>query len=183
MVHLKYRFPVFAKSVFEKASLPIALSVITDEFSRPVVEGVLKGLETAKKFHEVSYFDVSAVVDHLKRIVLIMSPYFSSEPGTYYSDALFYLSLGLHHILGPDQHKVIVADVDMKFVGDIAELWREFYKFNCNAILGIAPELAPTYVPALRSYRATNPGTKIGEPLSENGLYILMTFKWAAYAP
>ncbi|XP_071453542.1 xyloside xylosyltransferase 1-like [Hetaerina americana] len=159
----------FARSVLEKSSVPIALSVITDERSRTLAKEIIDDAQGVKRFHEVVYFDVSAIVEKLKRIVSIMSPHFSSKRGTYYSDPLFYLSLGLHHIFRPDLHKVLMADVDMKFVGDIAELWAEFYKFNSKAILGIAPELAPTYMHAFHSYRTSNPDTKIGEPFIEDG--------------
>ncbi|XP_071453541.1 xyloside xylosyltransferase 1-like [Hetaerina americana] len=162
-------FPIFAKSVLEKASLPIILTVITAEYSRPIIEGVLSGSKTSKRFHEVSYLNVSAIVEQLKRIVSIISPYFSSEPGTYFSDAMFFCLWDYIIFWNLNLHKVIVADVDMMFVGDIAELWREFNKFNNNSILGIAPELSHTYRTFFREYRDSHPGTVIGEPTSGNG--------------
>ncbi|XP_071454102.1 xyloside xylosyltransferase 1-like [Hetaerina americana] len=167
---LKDKFAVFAKSVLDKATEPIVLSVITDKVSRPVAEGIIGDVQNDKRFHEVAYLDVSIIAEKLERVVSIMSPHFSSKPGTYYSDALFFLSLGLHHIIGADdQQKVIMTDVDIKVVGDIAELWTEFDKFSSNAIFGLGPELSPVYRHVFHSYRASNPGTTVGEPFSENG--------------
>lgn len=48
--------------------------------------------------------------------------------GTYYSDALFYLSLGLHRIATKKQTKAIMLDCDVQFVQDVFLLYKEFYK-------------------------------------------------------
>ncbi|XP_046401945.1 xyloside xylosyltransferase 1-like [Ischnura elegans] len=167
---LRDKFALFAKSLLNKASEPISLSVITDEVSKPVAEEILNNVQGDKKFLNITFMDVSILAGNLKRLVSIMSPHFSSRPGTYYSDALFFLSLGLHHIVGVnDQQKVIMTDVDIKFVGDIAELWKEFDKFSSDAIFGLGPELSPVYRHVFHSYRSSHPGTIVGEPLSENG--------------
>lgn len=46
--------------------------------------------------------------------------------GTYYSDALFYLSLGLHKIAGKDQLRAVMLDCDVQFAKDILLLYKEF---------------------------------------------------------
>lgn len=57
-----------------------------------------------------------------------MQEHFSSVPGTYYSDSLFYLSLGLYKIAPLHHDKVILLDVDVKFQNSIEELHQHFHK-------------------------------------------------------
>lgn len=93
-----------------------------------------------------------------------MSPHFSSKPGTYYSDALFFLSLGLHRIAPPGQNLAVMFDADTKFRMDIKALFEEFQGFGKEALFGLAPELTPVYRHVLYVYRSKNPKTSFGEP-------------------
>ena len=77
---------------------------------------------------QVFYYDVDRLAEELKDIVSAMQPHFSSQPGTYYSDALFFLSLGLHRIAG-DQQCAAMFDADIKLRAGIDELFQEFDRF------------------------------------------------------
>ncbi|KAG8223866.1 hypothetical protein J437_LFUL005430 [Ladona fulva] len=170
--NLKYKFETFSKSILPKSSKPIILNVITDNASRPYAEEVLADIQKKEKFHNVVFHDVSQLAEKLKQLVSIMSPHFSSRPGTYYSDALFFLSLGLHHIISPiDDHggKAIMMDIDVKVMGDIAELWSEFDSFKPTELFGLGPELSPVYRHVFHTFRSSHPDTRIGEPISEQG--------------
>lgn len=60
------------------------------------------------------------------RIIILI--YFLNVLGTYYSDALFYLSLGLYKIAPANQDKAVMLDCDLYFKKDIALLFDEFKK-------------------------------------------------------
>ena len=112
----------------------------------------------------MQYYNVHKSAKELEDIVTVMSPRFSSKPGTYYSDALFFLSLGLHKIASEDQDLAVMIDADTKFRKDIKELFKEFDNFGDKALFGLAPELTPVYRHVLYIYRNKNPKTTFGEP-------------------
>ena len=97
-----------------------------------------------------------------------MQAYFTSQPDSYYSDALFFISLGLHRIALNQKH-VIMIDIDTKINADIKLLFDEFNNFTNETLLAIAPEQSPVYRHVLYMYRAKNRDTDFGKPLSQNG--------------
>lgn len=117
----------------------------------------------------MQYYDVNKLARELEDIVSVMSDHFSSKPGTYYSDALFFLSLGLHRFAPINQNYAVMFDADTKFRRDVKELFQEFDKFPESAVFGLAPELTPVYRHVLYLYRNKNPGTKFGEPVMSGG--------------
>lgn len=117
----------------------------------------------------MQYYDVHKLAVQLEDIVSVMSPKFSSKPGTYYSDALFFLSLGLHRIASPNQKFAVMLDVDTKLRKDVKELFKEFDSFGNEALFGLAPELTPVYRHVLYVYRTQNPNTIFGEAHSAGG--------------
>ncbi|XP_043288409.1 xyloside xylosyltransferase 1-like [Venturia canescens] len=137
----------------------------TDNESRSIAEVVIQGvMPSTQKFMKVH--DVHKLAKQLEYIVLAMSPHFSSKPGTYYSDALFFLSLGLHQIAPEKQKLVVMLDADTKFRSDVRDLFEEFKHFGPQALFGLAPEVTPVYRHVLCSYRNQNPKTIFGEPIS-----------------
>lgn len=98
-----------------------------------------------------------------------MSPHFSSKPGTYYSDALFFISLGLHRIAPNHQRFAVMFDADTKFRKDVKDLFEEFNNFRKEALFGLAPELTPVYRHVLYLYRNKHPTTMFGEPRHKGG--------------
>lgn len=89
------------------------------------------------------------------------STYFS---GSYYSDALFFLSLGLHRIVDPKMNQAILIDCDVVFRTDVKLLFEQFRKFSSENLFGLAPELTPVYRHILYKYRATYPKSNFGNP-------------------
>ena len=112
----------------------------------------------------MQYYNVHKLASKIEDIVSVMSPHFSSKPGTYYSDALFFLSLGLHRIASEDQDLAVMLDADTKLRADIKDLFKEFDNFGKEALFGLGPELTPVYRHVLYIYRSENPKTPFGEP-------------------
>ena len=167
---MKRKFEIFADSLLRLSSVDIAIHIITDDDSKQVAEQVLKGiLSSTGKFMKVQYYDVHKLASQLEDIISVMSPHFSSKPGTYYSDALFFLSLGLHRIAPAEQSVAAMFDADTKFRKDIKELFEEFNSFGEEALFGLAPELTPVYRHVLYLYRNKHPDTLFGEPASSGG--------------
>ncbi|XP_035723428.1 xyloside xylosyltransferase 1-like [Vespa mandarinia] len=167
---MRKKFYVFTKSLLALATVDIAFHVITDDDSRPIAENVVQSVVSiTKKTMKVQYYNVHELAQQLEDIVSVMSPHFSSKPGTYYSDALFFLSLGLHRIAPVDQKVAAMFDADTKFRRDVKELFKEFDNFGDEALFGLAPELTPVYRHVLYLYRSKHAKTAYGEPAQAGG--------------
>jgi xylosyl alpha-1,3-xylosyltransferase len=79
----------------------------------------------------------------VKNVIAAMKPHFSSTQGSYYSDDLFFLSLGLH-LISPLE-KVVLVDLDTELRADPAILYQFFDLFSEEHLFGLAPELSPIY--------------------------------------
>lgn len=110
------------------------------------------------------YYNVHKSAAEIEDIISVMSSYFSSKPGTYYSDALFFISLGLHRIAPSNQDVAVMVDADTKFRSNIKLVFEEFGHFSNEALFGLGPELSPVYRHVLYLYRNKNPKTTFGEP-------------------
>lgn len=75
---------------------------------------------------QIIFHNIEDASDKVRPITETMQLYFSSVPGSYYSDSLFYISLGLHNIAPSYHHKVILVDIDIKFETDIIKLYEHF---------------------------------------------------------
>ncbi|XP_054014087.1 xyloside xylosyltransferase 1-like [Hylaeus anthracinus] len=167
---MKRKFEIFTESLLRLSSVDIAFHVITDNDSRNIAEQILNGvLFSTGKFMKIQYYDVHDLASQLEDIVSVMSPHFSSKPGTYYSDALFFLSLGLHRVAPVEQSLAAMFDADTKFRRDIKDLFKEFNTFGSQALFGLAPELTPVYRHVLYLYRNKHPNTMFGEPSTSGG--------------
>lgn len=71
---------------------------------------------------------MKTVTKELSDITETMRPHFSSQPGAYYSDALFFISIGLYRIAPLSQTQCIMIDVDTKLTTDVVLLFNEFKK-------------------------------------------------------
>lgn len=132
---LKNKFELFLKSLFLHCSVELHLHIITDEESELTAELVLKTqIEKYKKIVFYTLYDVEDCAMKLSDIVYILLPYFSSNPGSYYSDALFYLSLGLHKIVDPLMRKAILIDCDVVFRTDVKLLFDQFERFVLSVL-------------------------------------------------
>ncbi|XP_034935870.1 xyloside xylosyltransferase 1 [Chelonus insularis] len=170
MSPMKKKFRIFTESLLKFASVDVALHVITDDSSQKIAKRIIQNIVSVlKKPVQVQYYDVHKLALQLEDIVSVMSLKFSSKPGTYYSDALFFLSLGLHRIASPQQKVAVMLDVDTKLREDIKELFQEFEEFGGQALFGLAPELTPVYRHVLYIFRSQHPDTMFGEPFSSGG--------------
>lgn len=162
---LQKKFELFAKSLIKYTSVRVHLHIITDEKSEVSAEELLREqINRYKKTILYTFYDVHECAEKVSDIVHAMMPYFSSNPGSYYSDALFYLSLGLHRIVDPHMRRAILIDCDVVFRTDVRFLFNEFHKFSSDNLFGLAPELTPVYRHILYRYRANYPNTNFGSP-------------------
>ncbi|XP_039301808.1 xyloside xylosyltransferase 1-like isoform X5 [Solenopsis invicta] len=167
---MKHKFQIFTDSLLRFASIDITFHVISDDDSRDIAAIVIQNvMVNTGKFMEVFYYNVHKLAAQLEDIVSVMSPHFSSKPGTYYSDALFFISLGLHRIAPSHQRFAVMFDADTKFRKDVKDLFEEFNKFGEKALFGLAPELTPVYRHVLYLYRNKHPTTMFGEPRHKGG--------------
>ena len=72
-----------------------------------------------------------------------MQEHFSYKTGAYYNDALFFLSVAMHRVMPDTVDRVIMLDADLKFLGDIAQLYEHFNAFDDKNVIGIAHEAQP----------------------------------------
>lgn len=167
---LRYKFERFIHSILKHSSVVITLNVISDKNSQIIAESVIKKIvfDTGKDI-KVLYQDVIYATESISNITAVMQPAFSPQHGGYYSDALFYISLGLHKLSNPEHVKAIMIDVDTEFRVDIALLFKQFDSFDDKAILALAPELSPVYQHVLYLYRSHHNKTKFGSPLGNGG--------------
>ncbi|XP_014290558.1 xyloside xylosyltransferase 1 [Halyomorpha halys] len=166
---IKDRFNRMLFSLLNTTSSVITLNLITDSSSRIIAKDIILNLKNSTgKDLKVSFHDVNVITNKIGNVVYLMRKYFSSQPGAYYSDPLFFVSLVLHKI-AVDQHKVILIDVDTVIKVDIIELFNEFSKFSNESMIGIAPELSPVYHHILYRYRQQHKSTKLGIASSEGG--------------
>ncbi|KAF4533187.1 hypothetical protein B566_EDAN001729 [Ephemera danica] len=119
---------------------------------------------------QMYFYDVTTSVELLQSIVSAMKPHFSSSPGSYYSDSLFFLSLGLHKIAPQWMSRCILVDIDTQFRSDPLHLWTHFDNFSSSHMIGLAPELSPVYRHTFFTYRSFKHALKkVGEPHAEGG--------------
>jgi len=86
------------------------------------------------------------VVELAKKLDFIIEPmqkHFSYKPGAYYNHALFFLSVAMHRLLPESVDRAIMLDADLKFLGDIAQLYKHFDEFGDINVIGIAHEAQP----------------------------------------
>lgn len=113
--------------------------------------------------------NVDKLAKDLDKIVKPMQKHFSSKKDSYYSHALFFLSIAIHRVLPESMHRVIMLDADLKFMDDIHKLYDRFELFTSENIIGIGRDLQPVYRHTFWEYRSKHPGSRVGEP-PPNGL-------------
>lgn len=164
------RFKVCVSSMLQHTSLPISFHLVCDEQSEIIaLESFieLSKTEYGKLIFDIKPHSVSNMADQLHGLVSHLQAHFSYKPGAYYSDALFFLSVALHRLL--NLSKIIMLDSDLKFRGDIAQLYSLFNEFDEKQVIGMANEMQPVYRHSFSAYRNRHKGTRVGEP-PPNGL-------------
>ena len=126
---LKTKFELFVKSLLKYASIQLHLHIISDKKSEQIAEDILKTqIIQYNRIVFYTLYDVEDCAIKISDITHVMMPYFSSHPGSYYSDALFFLSLGLHRIVDSNMRRAILIDCDVVFRTDVKRLFDEFDK-------------------------------------------------------
>ncbi|XP_038856893.1 xyloside xylosyltransferase 1-like [Salvelinus namaycush] len=143
----------------------LVLHFVSDEASRELGERMLPELLLVGTFqYEVVFHDVGVLSQKLFPIVEAMQKHFSAGSGAYYSDAIFFLSVAMHHIMPADLQRIVQLDLDLKYRSNIRELFLEFDRFPLGAVIGIAREMQPVYRHTFWQYRKENPQSRVGEP-------------------
>ncbi|KAL1023274.1 hypothetical protein UPYG_G00038570 [Umbra pygmaea] len=143
----------------------LVLHFVSDEASRELGGMMLPELLIEATFqYEVVFHDVGLLTRKLFPIVEAMQKHFSAGSGAYYSDAIFFLSVAMHHIMPPDLQCIVQLDLDLKFRSNIRELFLEFDHFPPGAVIGIAREMQPVYRHTFWQYRKENPESRVGDP-------------------
>ncbi|CAG9768379.1 unnamed protein product [Ceutorhynchus assimilis] len=151
---LTVKFENLLYNLLNVSSVLLNFNIIVDEKSKSIA--LLKLTEImvkANKSMNYKFYDVQDCARKITDIYDAMMPFFSSKPGTYYSDALFYISLGLYRVAPIKQKRAILLDCDLYFKKDVALLFEEFQWFKSTAFFGLAPELTPVYKHILHMYK------------------------------
>jgi xylosyl alpha-1,3-xylosyltransferase len=107
---------------------------------------------------------INKFVEQYGEIIKLMEKYFTYKPGSYYSQAVFFVSICLHDLLPKEVEELIFLDVDLEFRGSILELEHHFQDFDSRQMLGMAPELSPVYHHILYEFRKKHKKTLLGAP-------------------
>ncbi|XP_077463905.1 xyloside xylosyltransferase 1 [Stigmatopora argus] len=143
----------------------LVLHFVSDSASKELGEKMLQEFLTNASFkYEVLFHDVEAFTHKLFPIVEALQKHFSAGSLAYYSDAIFFLSVAMHHILPKNLTRIVQLDLDLKYRTNIRDLFQEFDHFPPGAVLGIAREMQPVYRHTFWQYRKENPQTRVGDP-------------------
>ncbi|XP_077572366.1 xyloside xylosyltransferase 1 [Stigmatopora nigra] len=143
----------------------LVLHFVSDLASKELGEKMLQEFLTNASFkYEVVFHDVEAFTHKLFPIVEALQKHFSAGSLAYYSDAIFFLSVAMHHILPKNLTRIVQLDLDLKYRTNIRDLFQEFDHFPPGAVLGIAREMQPVYRHTFWQYRKENPQTRVGDP-------------------
>ncbi|KAM9848600.1 xyloside xylosyltransferase 1 [Aulostomus maculatus] len=146
----------------------LVLNFVSDQASREVGEKMLQEFLLDATFkYEVVFHDVVALTHKLFPIVEAMQKHFSAGSGAYYSDAIFFLSVAMHHIMPDSLTRIVQLDLDLKYRTNIRDLFQEFDRFTPGAVIGITREMQPVYRHTFWQYRKENPQTRVGDPPPE----------------
>ncbi|KAI3368707.1 hypothetical protein L3Q82_025699 [Scortum barcoo] len=143
----------------------LVLHFVSDQASKELGERMLQEFLLDATFkYEVMFHDVVELTQKLFPIVEAMQKHFSAGSGAYYSDAIFFLSVAMHHIMPESLTRIVQLDLDLKYKTNIRDLFQEFDRFPPGAVIGITREMQPVYRHTFWQYRKENPQTRVGEP-------------------
>ncbi|ELU12058.1 hypothetical protein CAPTEDRAFT_219773 [Capitella teleta] len=166
---LQKQFILTVTSLFRHATIPLNIHIIGEEASQNLAEKIMaKNVPSTAKY-KIVHLDVDHLATELADIVEPMQERFSYKKGSYYNHALFFLSTAIHRVMPSTMHRAIMMDVDLKFRGDIKQLYDQFSLFDETHVMGLAREMQPVYRHLFWYHRRENPGTRVGDP-PPNGL-------------
>lgn len=166
---LQDKFKVAMLSMVKHASFlegeVLVLHFVSDQASKELGESMLQEYLLDATFkYKVLFHDVVALTQELFPIVEAMQRHFSAGSGAYYSDAIFFLSVAMHHIMPQSLTRIVQLDLDLKYRTNIRDLFQEFDRFPPGAVIGITREMQPVYRHTFWQFRKENPQTRVGEP-------------------
>ncbi|XP_039622155.1 xyloside xylosyltransferase 1 isoform X2 [Polypterus senegalus] len=147
---LQRKMRIALSSLLQHASFQdgeqLHLHFVSDDASKGIGHQALAELLVNATFnYEVRFHSVIKLTERLFPIVKAMQKHFSAGSGTYYSDAIFFLSVAMHRIMPADIKRIVQLDLDLKHRVNIRELFEEFQNFPSGAVIGIAHEMQPVY--------------------------------------
>uniref|UniRef100_A0A8C4ZQG5 Xyloside xylosyltransferase 1 n=1 Tax=Gadus morhua TaxID=8049 RepID=A0A8C4ZQG5_GADMO len=124
----------------------LVLHFVSDQASQELGQRMLQEVLLDATFqYEVVFHDVVDLTHKLFPIVEAMQKHFSAGSGAYYSDAIFFLSVAMHHIMPQSLSRIVQVDLDLKYRTNIRDLFKQFDHFPPGAVLGITREMQPVY--------------------------------------
>ena len=127
-VSLKLKLNLFLKSLLKFSSVPLHLHFFCDPASETSIEEVLKKHTKHRNDVKFTLYDLHDAALKLNDFIFNVMPLFSYSSGSYYNDALFLLSLGLHRVIDTKINRGVLMDVDVVLRTDIKELFQQFNK-------------------------------------------------------
>lgn len=124
---------------------------------------MLNNWKQVNSFFQVTYHDKTQVLTSVLQTVANIHVQLSAKVH-HFSDPVFYISLVIHKIMPANISRLIILDVDLIFMSDLAALFTLFNNFSADQAIGIARENQPVYRNVFWDYRRKNPGTRVGEP-------------------
>ncbi|XP_063901879.1 xyloside xylosyltransferase 1 isoform X3 [Zophobas morio] len=170
---LRYKFHNLLENILNISTVSLKFHIIVDNSSKYLATNEISDVVShSNKPIYYKFYDVEICAKAIEDIVEVLTPHFSSKPGihttvfkyyiyifsilgTYYSDALFFISLGLYRIAPVSQTRAVLLDCDLYFKQDIRLLFEEFSRFKTTALYGLAPELTPVYKHVLQIYKTS----------------------------
>ncbi|KAJ3655311.1 hypothetical protein Zmor_014446 [Zophobas morio] len=157
---LRYKFHNLLENILNISTVSLKFHIIVDNSSKYLATNEISDVVShSNKPIYYKFYDVEICAKAIEDIVEVLTPHFSSKPGTYYSDALFFISLGLYRIAPVSQTRAVLLDCDLYFKQDIRLLFEEFSRFKTTALYGLAPELTPVYKHVLQIYKSKHNST------------------------
>lgn len=80
---LSYKFRDLIHNLLNVSSVPLKFNIIVDKISQVIAENQIIDLLYKNKTVEYFFYDVEECARKIQDIVEVMTPYFSSKPGTY----------------------------------------------------------------------------------------------------
>ncbi|KAJ3600009.1 hypothetical protein NHX12_033961 [Muraenolepis orangiensis] len=145
----------------------LVLHFVSDPASQELGQRMLQEVLLDATFqYEVVFHDVVDLTHKLFPIVEAMQKYFSAGSGAYYSDAIFFLSVAMHHIMPQNLTRIVQVDLDLKYRTNIRDLFQQFDHFPRGQSWASPERCSPStaHIHTFWQYRKENPSTRVGEP-------------------
>ncbi|XP_065191116.1 xyloside xylosyltransferase 1-like [Sycon ciliatum] len=157
---------LFLSSLLKSSNAALCCHVIADTSGEKIANAFLSPRQAQI---QTIFYDSEAIAKRVSAFVTDLRSSFSSGPGNYFNNAVFFIAPVLHELLpaGTSSNaveRVIFLDTDLKLQADIAELYDEFEHFKPGQLVGMAYENQPVYKHLLAQYTALHPDSWLGRP-------------------